>query len=191
MPPQQGKRKLITTERINVLLIMSGIYVLLPFIYITRYDYPSADDYGFAIFFSQHGLLHMIKQQYLGWGGRYLLPVLYRLNPTVAHSLAGYRLSAAGVILLFAGVVALTMRSLFKEYLSRRQAWGLSALFIGLYFAKTPSTAEAFYWYSSYSIYQLPNIFFLLLLAALVRLHREPPRPRHHWPGVHCCASSS
>jgi hypothetical protein len=173
MPLQQGKQKLFTTKTVNSLLIISGIYVLLPFLYITRYDYPSADDYGFAIWFSQHGLLHMIKQQYLGWGGRYLLAILYRLNPTVAHSLLGYRLCSAGVILLFAAVVVVTMRSLFKDHLSRRQTLGLSALFMGLYFAKTPGTAEGFYWYSSYAIYQLPNIFFLLLLAALVRIHRQ------------------
>lgn len=173
MPLEQGKHKIFTTETINGLLILSGIYVLLPFFYITRYDYPSADDYGFAIWFPQHGLLYMAKQQYLGWGGRYLLPFIYRLNPIVAHSLAGYRLFAAGIILLFAAVTVLTVRSLFKEYLSRRQTLGLSALFITLYFARTPGTAEAFYWYSSYSIYQLPNILFLLLLAALAEMRRQ------------------
>jgi len=173
MPLQPGKRKLITTKTVNGLLILSGIYVLLPFLYITRYDHPSADDYGFAIWFSQNGFIHMFKQQYFHWGGRYMLPIVYNFNPTEIHSPVPYRLFAEGVILLFVAVVVLTVRSIFKEYLSRRQALGLSALFIGLYFAKAPSTAEAFYWFSSSAIYQLPNIFFLLLLAVIVSIHRQ------------------
>jgi len=176
MPLHQGKRKPFTTETVNRLLIISGIYVLLPFLYITRYDHPSADDYGFAIWFSQNGFVHMFKQQYLHWGGRYMLPILYTFNPTESPSLVPYRFFAEGVILLFVAAVVLMVRSIFKEYLSRQQALGLSALFIALYFARTPSTAEAFYWFSSCAIYQLPNIFFLLLLAALARMHRQAAR---------------
>lgn len=170
LPP---KRPIFSTDTITTLLIISGAYVLLPFLYITRYDHPSADDYGFANMFAQHDLGTVWKQQYLEWTGRYLMPVFFRMNPTCAHSLFGYRVAAFITILLFTGVIALVVNSLTRQYLTGRQSLGLSALLVGLYVAKTPSIPEAFFWFAGYSLYQFANIFFLLLLMALAKLHRQ------------------
>ncbi|HXB08150.1 MAG TPA: DUF6056 family protein [Puia sp.] len=155
---------------LNRILLIAGIYVLLPFLYIARFNHPCADDYAYGQEFPKHSFTDVVKQEYFKWSGRYFSRVIYKFNPTGYHSLKDYRLFSVLLILLFAAVIILLLRNLTREYLSFGQSLGLSALLLFLYFAKVPSTAEAFYWFSSASIYQLANILEMLLLTALVRL---------------------
>lgn len=155
------------------ILIISGIYVLLPFLYLTRYNHPSADDYGYSVNFSKHSLWYIIRQDYFNMSGRYLSRIIYWFNPTRYHSIRDYRIASVFIILLFTTTVVFLARSLTREYLSFRQSLGLSALFIVLYFSKAPAISEAFYWFMSYSIYQLANIFTMLLLIGMVTLRKK------------------
>ncbi|WP_431213959.1 DUF6056 family protein [Puia sp. P3] len=165
----------------NILIISAG-YVLLPFLYIARYDHPSAEDFLYSVEFSKHGIWYVVKQDYLNWSGRYLSRIIWWLTPTRYHSLQDYRIAAGLMILLFAGSVIIMIRGLTRGLLSTRQALALSALLIGLYFSKAPAISEGFYWFSSYSIYQLANVLTMLLLVAVVRLRRPSV------PGFLLCA---
>lgn len=155
------------------ILIISGIYVLLPFLYLARYDHPSADDYVYSVNFSKYSLWDIVRQDYFNMSGRYLSRFIYWFDPTRYHSLRDYRIASIIMILLFTATVVFLVRSLTREYLSFRQTLGLCALFIFLYFSKAPGISEAFYWFMSYSIYQLANIFTMLLLIGIVRLRRK------------------
>ena len=188
MPASKPNRTGLADRMVNNVLIIAGIYVLLPFLYIARYDHPSADDYSYSITFSAQGLLHTFRESYLFWSGRYFSHVISWFNPTRYHSLGYYRLFAVCLILIFAGAVVWMIRSLTKEYLSFRQVLGLSGLFIFLYFSKAPSIPEAFYWFTSSSIYQLANIFMMLLLATLVRLKTNAKPSLLLWCSVLCVA---
>jgi len=123
--------------------------------------------------FSKHSLWYIVRQDYFNMSGRYLSRFIYWLNPTRYHSLRDYRIASVVIILLFTATVVFLARSLTREYLSSRQSLGLSALFIFLYFSKAPAISEAFYWFMSYSIYQLANIFTMLLLIGLVSLRKK------------------
>lgn len=84
----------------NRLLTAVGIYVLIPFLYISRYVHPSADDFMHALDWPRYGFGEIVKKICLEWSGRYFSQIIYKYNPTVYHSLPGYRLFSIAWILL-------------------------------------------------------------------------------------------
>ena len=154
---------------IFAILLLSGLYALLPFVFLARYDHPSADDYGYALQLPTHGLWHMVTDYYFNWTGRYSIAFIYWFSPVNYHSLAQYRIFPVLMIFLFTVAAILMLKSLVGQYLSFPQVIGLTCLLVFLYFSKAPSISEAFYWYSGASVYQLANILGMLLVAVLVR----------------------
>jgi hypothetical protein len=151
------------------ILLLSGLYALLPFVYLARYDHPSADDYVYVVQLQARGLWQMMTHYYFHWTGRYSLAFIYWFSPVNFHSLAQYRIFPVIMIILFTVASIILLRSLVSPYLSFAQVIGLTCLLVFLYLSQAPSISEAFYWYSGASVYQLANILGMLLVATLVR----------------------
>src|ERR1700743_2132320 len=90
---------------IDRVLIGVGLYVLIPFIYIARYVHPAADDYAFALKFTDHSFIQVFTDRYLHWSGRYMMHILYWFNPTRYHSLLAYRGFAILIIITLVLVI--------------------------------------------------------------------------------------
>src|SRR5882724_958466 len=103
----------------NRLLIASGIYVLIPFLYIARYNRPCADDYVYGLRFPKYSISEVVKQEYLNWSGRYFSRIIYKFNPAGYHSLSDYRLFSILLILLFVITILFLVTTLTRGYLSR------------------------------------------------------------------------
>jgi hypothetical protein len=156
---------------LNYILIGAGVYTIAPFLFLAKYNQPSADDYTLAIRDSTHPLLTVVNDVYANWSGRYLAPVFSRLNPLLFDP-SWYNIYP--VILIATFVLALVI--LLKELLRRKcrfvEVLAISAVLIHLIFSQTPSISEAFYWFSGSCIYQTANIFTMLLITVLSRLTR-------------------
>ncbi len=161
----------VTMPRIYYgLIIATGIYALLPFIIIAQYNYPSADDFAGAVRDAQHGFAFVIRDTYLHWSGRYFATAVARVNPLLYHSFAAYKWYAVALLFAFAAALVVLVRAITAEYFSWWQTGALCSILLVLYLAVLPSTAEGFYWFSGSYIYQTANVFFMLLLALLVKI---------------------
>ncbi len=151
-------------------MIGLGVYTLLPFLFISQYNQPSADDFYFAVRDTNNNFLTVLKSAYFGWTGRYFNTLVLRLNPLLYHSFGAYKTYSIIIIILFAIALSFLVREFLIKIASVKQVLGISSLLIFLYFAQMPSVSEGFYWFSGYSTYQVANILSLLLLIILQKI---------------------
>ncbi|MHC2992461.1 hypothetical protein OB13_13020, partial [Pontibacter sp. HJ8] len=79
---------------IFLLLIGIGLYSLLPFLLLTLYIHPTADDFSFAIRDTSLDFLTAQLVYYLNWSGRYFGTAIVRLSPLTFDSMVVYKLYA-------------------------------------------------------------------------------------------------
>ncbi len=154
------------------LFVVTGFYILLPFILLVTYNQPAADDYFGAVRDSTQSFNAVFWDTYLHWSGRYFAIIISRINPLIFNSLNLYRAYSLVIILSFVAALFVLARVLTAAYLTKLQTAALSCLFVFLYFTVLPGTAEGFYWFSAACIYQTSNILFMLMLACIVKWHR-------------------
>ena len=155
------------------LIIAGGIYTILPFLLIARYNQPSADDFAGAVRDGHYTFLWVLKDSYLHWSGRYFANVVARANPLLHHSFVGYKWYAVLLLVFFSIALFVMIRECTMRYLSGLQTLSLTCLLLFLYITAMPSTAEGFYWFSGSYVYQIANIFFMLLVAGILKLNRQ------------------
>ncbi len=151
-------------------IIAAGLYTILPFFLIAPFNQPSADDFYSAVRDGHTGFAAGFNDIYFHWSGRYFAIVIARINPMLYHSYTAYKLYPVILIIAFIAVLWILIRQLTKEYFSGKYAIALTAIVVFLYFAAMPSVPEGFYWFSGACVYQLANVFFMLLLAVLVKI---------------------
>lgn len=166
MLPQENR----THNYSIVTLITIGLYTLLPFLLLTQYIHPAADDFSFAVRDKQLDYLTVLEQYYLNWTGRYFSTItLFRINPMIYNSVVAYKLYALVLLLLLSVAVYAVVRTIGRDTFRRKQTIGLAAMLLTLYILQMPSPSEGFYFFSTYATYQLPNILLLVLLIVLYR----------------------
>lgn len=158
--------------RLYNILLLAGLYVVAPFLWLAKYNQPSADDYYSAVRDTNTNFLSILKDVYLHWSGRYFAVLVSRLNPLLFHSAAGYKWYAVVLILLFITTLLLLIRQVAERHLALKQVIALIAVISTIYFATMPSVPEGFYWFSGAWVYQLANILFMLLLVFVIKLKR-------------------
>ena len=88
-------------NRIQNILIAVGVYTILPFLIISQYNRPAADDYDIAVRYSQYSLSYLIKDTYLNWSGRYFASLISALDPVNYKDYEIYKLLPVAFILVF------------------------------------------------------------------------------------------
>jgi hypothetical protein len=147
-----------------------GIYTLLPFLLISQYNQPSADDFYFAVSNSGNDLWDIQKNIYASWSGRFFSTIISGINPMFYHSFILYKIYSVILIILFTVTLTLLIREYLKNAASTKQITAISSVIIFLYFAQMPSTAEGFYWFSGYCAYQAANIHTMILLILVQKI---------------------
>lgn len=150
---------------IFLLLIGIGLYSLLPFLLLTLYIHPTADDFSFAIRDTSLDFFTAQLVYYLNWSGRYFGTAMGRVNPLTFDSLVMYKLYAFLLLLLLSGSVYFILRKATEKLFQKKGILALSALLLSLYLLLIPSPAEGFYFFATYATYQFPNILMLLMLG--------------------------
>ena len=150
------------------ILAFAVMAVLALFIALSFFDYPSADDFCYAVKAKQFGFIGAQGFWYEHWSGRYTLNFAY-----TAFSLSGDIFK----IYHYPPIILLTSTWLGFSFLTAKIAQGqvskASVLLIGgvctlLFISGTPNIAQTFYWPGGSFTYQIPNILLIFLLGLLV-----------------------
>jgi len=153
-----------------ILLIAASLTVLMTFISLGFYAYPSADDFCMVSGVEQHGLLPHLWQHYFEWSGRYSGNAFYAIYPLVFGFFHGYALIALLLIIsLFAGC-AFFLSRLFRLGLLSPQVLLVSLGSICVYLLGLRHTASSLYWMAGGLSYQTANILMLFTLGLIIEL---------------------
>ncbi len=155
----------------NYILIISGIIVLLPFIYVCQLVHPVNDDYYYAIEHLQTNCVDSVVKSYMTWSGRYFATFISSLNPLSITEDKEWLFKAYSFILILFACCAtlLSFILFFKDKLCRKDTYALSSLFLIVLFFLCPSISEGFYWFSAYVSYTVVSILSLLFFALATR----------------------
>lgn len=158
-------------QKISLLLLYAIFFMgLLPFLVLSFYNHPSADDYLWTMMVLKTNLWQFQVYNFYEWSGRYFSNILVGLNPLVFHSFLGYQLASLFSILAFFLVVFLLIKELTKGvFLFSQQLLG-ALIFVVLFLAYTPSVVELFYWFTGTYVYTTANILFFLFIYCLLKL---------------------
>ncbi|MCJ8165923.1 DUF6056 family protein [Pontibacter sp. E15-1] len=159
----------VERQKIAYLAILgTGLLVLVPFLLLTLYNHPQADDFGFAVRDNTFNFWETQVNFYLNWSGRYFSTASTILSPVNSHDFDGYKLYSFLLIMLFAASIYLLIYTLLNKSCNPLQFSALAVLFISLYILQLPSVSEGLFWMPGLLAYQLPNIMMLMVLALLV-----------------------
>ena len=149
-------------------IIMLSLLVL-PFIAISFFDHPSADDYIISAVVRDNGFFAHYRQVYFEWSGRYFSTLLECFNPLVYGWFFGYKLIPILLIVLFYIGIFRLFKSIFGEELSSIKIHLISLILLLLYFNNIPSTAECIYWMDGSLEYFTGIILSLFFFALLIK----------------------
>lgn len=156
-----------------LLFLCLGVLALLPFLLLTLYNHPQADDYGFAVRDTTYSFWETHKTFYLNWTGRYFSTnTAFHVNPLIYRAIGSavtvYKLYSLLLILLLGVSTFFLLFKLLSPYFKIISILALAVLLLCLYLLQMQSVSEGIFWLSGYLTYQLPNILMLLMLALLV-----------------------
>ncbi|WP_025762466.1 DUF6056 family protein [Dyadobacter tibetensis] len=164
------KKYRIVGNWINVALML---IVLIPLLILARYNHPSpADDYCYIDTVFKYGWLEAMNFYYSGWTGRYFGIFLNHSNPLLFHSVTGFRILSALLILSVIASLYVLVRHLTPT-LSRLAHLGFAGVVFFLYILKMASIVEAYYWMAAFVTYTIPNVMTLVWIVLALRWYRQ------------------
>lgn len=151
-----------------LILILCLLFILLPYIYISFFVHPIADDFTYSIKGKNYGILEVLKYEYLHWNGRYSSNLFVILNPIVFNSLIGYKLVPVFSIILTIFSFYFFFCSI-TAFFTKAQKLSYSLFLTLLYIYQMPVISEGIYWFTGFVTYHLGNILFLLFIALIFK----------------------
>ncbi|HVX49488.1 MAG TPA: DUF6056 family protein [Chitinophagaceae bacterium] len=179
-----------STGWLNRLLVLAGIYIAIPFLWVSVYNQPAGDDYFTAVRDANTSLGTALHDSYFSWSGRYFALVVARINPLLYHSTAAYKVYPVALLLLFSGALFALVRQFFSNYLSIKHAAAATIVIAAAYLTSMPSVSEGFYWFSAAWVYQLANILYMFLLVVLAKLVGASSNNQRAWLFFPACILS-
>jgi hypothetical protein len=151
------------------LFLISVLLLFVPYLYISQYASPVADDFVCAANGKANSFLGLQLSQYLGWSGRYSANILIFLNPLVYNSFLIYKLVPVVLMVLIVLSNHFFVKTLIGKHQTDIQSFIISVLFSTLFFYQMPILSEGIYWYTGSVTYQLGTVFTMLYIGLLIR----------------------
>lgn len=154
------------------LLILSLLIILSPYIYISFFAQPIADDFTYAFKGKNYEIIEILKHEFFNWNGRYSSNLFVILNPIVFNSFVGYKLIPVFSILL-------TLFSFYffvsavSDLFTKTEKLSNSLILTLLYLYQMPIISEGIYWYTGLVTYHLGNILLLLILTLFFKYFKN------------------
>lgn len=158
---------------VKYVLILLLCLAFLPFIYVSFFIHPVADDLTYAVKAIHHPFAIAWLNEYLYWNGRISSNVFVLLNPMVWDSLVWYRLIPILLIALTLLSVFVAVRFVFRHVFVWSTQLLIALAFSLLLLHQLPLISEGIYWYTSAVTYQLGIIFFILTAIAVYALFKK------------------
>ncbi len=163
-----------TVSRLNVvsllLIVFCCIFVVIVFMALGQFAYPSADDFCMAAGVRDEGFFIHLWHHYFEWSGRYSGNALYAAYPLIFGLFEGYALIAVFLIVLLYLSMVLFIASVFRLAVKDKVIWLVALVFICAYLLGIRHTASSLYWMAGALTYQSAHILLLLSLGVIVRL---------------------
>jgi hypothetical protein len=148
----------------TILVFILCLAFIYPFLALSFFNHPSADDYLAALPAMEWGPITSTLGWYFSWSSRYTSSFLISINPIVYKSLVGYQLTTWFLIFLL-------ILSFYNWYKSTSRVSSSSGLFVLAvlslitYLSTLPSVVEGFYYLNGSMCYQPANALLLLLVS--------------------------
>lgn len=153
----------------NNFIISAGILTILPFLIVSIFNNPSADDFNYNCKSRDFGFWNAQLDYYNTWSGRYIATAILCFRPLVSNSFFIYKLIP---LLLFTSlyISIFYLVSLLFSRLKKNDILVCSFFVLITYLIQIPSVSQGFYWLSGSISYQLPNILSIILFYYLIKL---------------------
>lgn len=152
------------------LLVTASLLILLTFMALGFYAYPSADDFCMASGVRREGLMAHLWGHYFAWSGRYSGNTLYAIYPLLFGLFEGYRYLPILLILSLFSAMAYFLSRLFRMKLHSSPILIASLCFVCIYLLGLRHTASSLYWMAGSLSYQTAHILVLITLGLIIRL---------------------
>ena len=161
-----------------ILCVAALLLIVVPLLYITRYVWPSSDDYEFSIFAKEAfvaggSVFEIVKQawgvvteKYLHWQGTYSAIFLMALQPGIWGD-QFYGVGAVIVIVsLLTALFSLSYVLMVKHSKAKKSVWlTITSLVTFAWLLRLMYTEEAFYWWNGASYYMGFYSWAMILVA--------------------------
>ena len=154
-------------------IILLGTLVT-PFLALSFFTHPSADDFMTSAMIRDYGMAAHIKQFYFEWCGRYFSMLLDFINPLIIGWMDGYKIFPALLILLFYLALFRFFRNIFHPAINTSRIFMIALVFLLVFVNNVPSTAECIYWLDGSLEYFTGIILMLFFMAILLRTWATP-----------------
>lgn len=162
-----------TSKIKKISLSLFLIITILPFLILSFFANPMADDLAYTNVVHKFGFLKAQAHWYNGWNGRFFSDGLLSVNPLVFDWMFGYKIIPAMLILLLFFSIFLLTNEFCDNSLPRVDRLMMTVVIIFLYFYKMPSIPEGLYWMAASITYLLPSILTIFLLVVIIKLNKE------------------
>lgn len=155
-------------KQIGWIVLAICAVLVFPYLALSFYNHPSADDYLVAVPAIQWGPITATLGWYHSWSARFSANLLLAINPLVFHSLLGYQLLAWAIF----GFVGFGFWKFQKAVFPRQlpiTRLSLSALCTLVYFSSNSSLVEGLYYFAGAACYQPAHAFLLILGGWMVQ----------------------
>ncbi len=149
---------------------LASLLVILLFLLLGQYAYPSADDFCMAAGVQREGLWPHLWQHYQGWSGRYTGNALYAIFPLVFGMYAGYFWLPVILIAGLFSAPAFLLSRLFRLSVFSWPVLLVSLCFVAVFLLGMKHTASSLYWLAGALTYQSGNILLLLALGLMIEI---------------------
>lgn len=160
-----------TFKHLETCLFLSFIVALLPFLVLTLYTHPGADDYCFAILRKEYGFWGAQVVQYTQMLGRYffcfVVAFLHLVPASIHADILFYRIMSFFVILLLIITPYIFLSAFVPQIDSKKKRLLCSLGFSYLFISRMQSTADL-YWDGGFLLYFFPTML-TALVAVLVK----------------------
>jgi hypothetical protein len=149
-----------------ILTICNYIFILF-FLILTKYNFPSADDFCNTNLSKKNGIIEMTKWWYFNWSGRYFSNFLASANPLILGNLILYNI--VPIALVFVTIILIYY--FFNLILVNNKIDKLlltSITYILILFNK-PTISEGYFWYTSSITYEFANLMLIFLAIVIIK----------------------
>jgi hypothetical protein len=157
------------------------LVILLPFIILSYYSHPQADDFSAAATTVRLGYFKAVASVYNVWNGRWFSTALMQANPMAFGSISSCKLIPVAILVLLFWALFTLIKAVFPQIHHSRERFLCALALLALYLSGMPSIVQGFYWISGAINYQLANALTLFLWALMTKLAEAPANRAGKW----------
>lgn len=164
MQVKTGKSKYVDWVYVALLCVCVS-----PFLYISQFNHPSADDYCIAVKAKEEGFWYAQSILYTNWSGRFFSTFITSVGPLYFNSFFLVKIIPLFLMFLMLFSVTKLVDELYDYQLKLTQIITFGLSFLVLFLLNVNNLPEAVYSYTSSLPYTLPVLLTVLFLSILFK----------------------